>query len=192
MAECSQISLLLGAFEDGELEPHEMQEVARHLAECGACEDILAGYAVVGRELRALQLEPNLSGFSTAVLSRIGEVDSPLRARIERAFGRIREEFSSVVPTAALTAAVAILTAVVLTPYAGRMADWALPGSQLAQIEESADLAAEKLAAEGSKLASDTHDSRTVISRLETRSPSVAVWSEPRSDTTVIWFPDQP
>ena len=35
-------------------------------------------------------------------------------------------------------------------------------------------------------------DSQAIISRLEADSPSVAVWSEPRTDTTVIWVPDQP
>ena len=44
MARCEEMTLLLGPFEDGELEPHEMQEVARHLAGCPACETELAGY----------------------------------------------------------------------------------------------------------------------------------------------------
>jgi hypothetical protein len=35
-------------------------------------------------------------------------------------------------------------------------------------------------------------DSQAIISRLEAEMPSVAVWSEPQSDTTVIWLPDQP
>jgi hypothetical protein len=34
-------------------------------------------------------------------------------------------------------------------------------------------------------------DSRTIISRLESKNPAVAVWSEPRTDTTVIWLPEQ-
>jgi anti-sigma factor RsiW len=192
MAECSEISLVLGAFEDGELEPHEMQEVARHLAQCGGCENELAGYATVGRELRALRVEPDLTGFSAAVISRIRESESPIRARIGRSLGRIGEELRSALPTAALAAAVAILTAVILTPYAGRMLDRALPGSELAQLESDAGVAAEKLAAESGRIASAVHDSRTVISRLEARLPSVAVWSEPRTDTTVIWLTEQP
>jgi hypothetical protein len=31
----------------------------------------------------------------------------------------------------------------------------------------------------------------TIISKLETSNPNVAVWSEPNQDTTVIWLPDQ-
>jgi hypothetical protein len=34
-------------------------------------------------------------------------------------------------------------------------------------------------------------NSGAIISRLEADSPSVAVWSEPQTDTTVIWVPDQ-
>ncbi|MGH7865795.1 MAG: anti-sigma factor family protein [Candidatus Binataceae bacterium] len=192
MAGCSEISLMLGAFEDGELEPHEMQEVARHLAECRACEIELAGYARVGRELRDLGVEPELSGFSAAVISRIGENESPVRAQIGRALGRIREEFSSALPTAALAAAVAIFTAVILTPYAAKFLDRSLPGAQSAQLRDSAELASQEVAAAASRLSSAVHDSHTVISQLEARSPSIAVWSEPRTDTTVIWLPEQP
>ena len=36
------------------------------------------------------------------------------------------------------------------------------------------------------------NDSHADISRLESENHSVAVWSEPRRDTTVIWLPDQP
>ncbi len=35
------------------------------------------------------------------------------------------------------------------------------------------------------------NDSHADISRLESGNPAVAVWSEPRKDTTVIWLPDQ-
>ncbi len=34
-------------------------------------------------------------------------------------------------------------------------------------------------------------NSEAVISKLESQSPNVAVWSEPQNDTTVIWLPDQ-
>ncbi len=44
MAECSEISLMLGAFEDAELEPNEMQEVAYHLARCDSCSSILSDF----------------------------------------------------------------------------------------------------------------------------------------------------
>jgi len=72
MAECSEISLMLGAFEDAELEPNEMQEVAYHLARCDSCSSILSDYSTVGRELRSITpaldfAAPNLAGFADAV-----------------------------------------------------------------------------------------------------------------------------
>jgi anti-sigma factor RsiW len=190
MAECSEIGLLLSAFEDGELEPHEMQEVARHLAQCSTCERELAGYALIGRELRALRIEPDLSGFTAAVTSRIRQGRPPLQVRVERALGRFGRQLSSALPTAALTAAIAILTAVLVTPYAGRLLDGALPNNGLARLEGGS--AAQRAPAASTEIASAPHDSHAVISRLESSSPSVAVWSEPHHDTTVIWLPDQP
>jgi len=67
MAQCDDIAPLLGTFEDGELAPHEMQEVARHLAGCANCEETLAGYSNVGRLLREAATAPALDGFAIAV-----------------------------------------------------------------------------------------------------------------------------
>ena len=52
MARCDDIKLLLGPFEDGELEPHEMQEVARHVVACTACDGELADYRTLGLAMR--------------------------------------------------------------------------------------------------------------------------------------------
>jgi len=78
----------------------------------------------------------------------------------------------------------------VVTPYAGRLLDGALQSNGLARLEGGT--VAERGPAGGTESASALHDSHAVISRLESRSPSVAVWSEPHHDTTVIWLPDQP
>ena len=60
MADCREIAPLLGFFEDSELEPHEMQEVARHLAYCKGCETTLSDYAALGRRLRGAAAQPSL------------------------------------------------------------------------------------------------------------------------------------
>jgi anti-sigma factor RsiW len=184
MAECSEISLMLGAFEDGELEPHELQAVARHLATCAACERELSTYALIGRELRALKPEPGLAGFSGAVTARIAQLRMPLAVRAGQWIGRAAEQLRAAMPTAALTAAVAVLTAVIVTPYASELLDRMLPrtevarngGAQVGELQQTAR--------------ASTGDSLAEISRLEAKSPSVAVWSEPRTATTVIWLPD--
>src|SRR5258708_24082739 len=84
MAECSEIGLMLGAFEDAELEPNEMQEVAYHLARCESCTSILTDYSSLGRELRSITTAPALAGFSRAVIARIDRLPQPFFLRIER------------------------------------------------------------------------------------------------------------
>src|ERR1700689_3299093 len=71
MAECTEISMMLGAFEDSELEPNEMQEVAFNLARCESCTGILADYSTLGRNLRSVAPERPLAGFSSAVVARV-------------------------------------------------------------------------------------------------------------------------
>src|SRR5246127_4233374 len=74
MAQCDDIAPLLGTFEDGELPPHQMQEVARHLASCASCEETLAEYSKLGRLLRETASAPALDGFVMAVQARIDQL----------------------------------------------------------------------------------------------------------------------
>ena len=55
----------------------------------------------------------------------------------------------------------------------------------------AAEQAPVQLASAPADMNAAAEDSQTVISRLESEIPSVAVWSEPQNDTTVIWLPDQ-
>jgi anti-sigma factor RsiW len=205
MAECSEMSLMLGPFEDGELEPNEMQGVAFHLARCESCTDALAAYSSLGRELRTLTPEPQLAGFSAAVIARIDKLPQPLWNRVGRFFGRGADFIGSGFAWSSAVAAVAVVTAVLITPYAEQLAGRRLPyASTLARIEHDATALPEKLADAAGDVsgaarrdaerdaAIASSDSHVVISRLESDIPSVAVWSEPRTDTTVIWLPDQP
>ena len=84
MAECGEISMMLGAFEDSELEPNEMQEVAFHLARCESCTGVLADYSTIGRDLRSITAVPSLAGFSNAVIARVDRLPQPVLTRIER------------------------------------------------------------------------------------------------------------
>jgi anti-sigma factor RsiW len=198
MSECSEISLLLGPFEDGELEPHEMQEVARHLAACSNCEKTLGDYNSISRQLRALQSIPPLDGFARAVDLRIARLATPWRARIDEFLSGINQRIAAATAIVATAGAVAILTALVVTPYIHQRWGNQLRGASLAKL---ADQGESKLAAattqEAEQLDSSptvtaaAGDSHAVISRLESEFPSVAVWSEPQNDTTVIWLPEQ-
>ncbi len=122
MADCSEISLLLGAFEDGELEPHEMQDVAYHLARCDSCTGAIAEIGALGRELRAAVSMPSLDGFTQGVMKRIDNLPQPLWTRISNFFARSSERLSSGFAMGAAMAAVAAITTIIVTPYAQRFA----------------------------------------------------------------------
>jgi anti-sigma factor RsiW len=230
MAECSEISLLLGAFEDGELEPHEMQDVAYHLARCDSCTGAIAEISSLGRELRAAVTLPALDGFSQAVMKRLENRPQPLWTRISNFIARSSERMSSGFAMGAAMAAVAAITTIIVTPYAQQFAarqratpvhlaaakivpshtdaspleiasaipqdaavrlanatEDALPVRELDSVTH--DGPDETPLSAASAIADD--DSHADISKLESDTPNVAVWSEPQDHTTVIWLPDQ-
>lgn len=201
MAECSEISLLLGPFEDGELEPHEMQEVARHLARCSACEAILADYNTLGRYLRdAVALNPVPDNFVESVQTRITRLRP---ARPTRWFtGSVVERIAASLTLGFAAAAVAVVTAVVVTPYARQFMGRHSAAAQLARVQQRTTQVASTTAGMRTSIpasktghtelaATASQNSSAIISRIEAESPSVAVWHEPQTDTTVIWLPDQ-
>ncbi|HUY26270.1 MAG TPA: zf-HC2 domain-containing protein [Candidatus Binataceae bacterium] len=189
MATCNEIGLMLGAFEDQALEPHEYQEVARHLAGCDNCTAELADYATLGRELRTLFEAPALRGFAPSVMRRIESLPVPLGVRISRWFSRIGEELSGSLALSGAAAAAAVITAFLVTPFAQTALHH--PGREVARLEREAAEAPAAVAEAPVNFAEAGSDSHAVISRLESEIPSVAVWSEPQTDTTVIWLPDQ-
>jgi anti-sigma factor RsiW len=194
MAQYDDIAPLLGSFEDGELSPHEMQEVARHLASCASCEQTLAGYSNVGRLLRDAAPAPALDRFAIAVQARIEQLRPPLRVRFGRWFEAQRERFGNGVTVAFAMAAAAILTVIITTPFARTMVGMGNHVTHLAtpDARTRARDTAKASAKSSEAIASATSgEPSTIISKLESSNPDVAVWSEPSQDTTVIWLPDQ-
>jgi putative zinc finger protein len=185
VAQCSDISPLLGGFEDGELEAHEMHEVARHLAQCKACEAELAENAAVGRYLRAAAVEPALDGFAEAVQARLATLTPPIHVRLGRYLQAAGEQFGAAFAWGAAALATAALTAVILTPHLSRIVS-----SHQKEPVQSASASPTRVPGSG-EFAQATVDSHTVISGLESHVSSVAVWNEPETQTTVIWVPDQ-
>ncbi len=208
MSDCDQITLLLGPFEDGELEPHEMQEVARHLATCTSCAELLGDYNAVGRELRDIIAIPPLTGFAARVDQRIADLRVPWSERIGAFFEGLNQRWAAAFAMVSMAGAVAVLTALVLTPYLRRSVGTGFQNAPLAKAENPnapslastttdqestsallpADEAAQQLA---SAPKSGPGDSHAVIKKLESEIPTTAVWSEPENGTTVIWLPDQ-
>ncbi len=192
MAECGEISMMLGAFEDAELEPNEMQEVAFHLARCESCTGILADYSTLGRNLRSIAAEPSLAGFSNAVIARVDRLPQPLLTRIARYLRRQAESVGPGIAWGGAALAAAIMTIVLITPYAEHLAS---RGSHAASVATDRDVVPAPNQIANATINEPTmadNDSHADISRLESPNHSVAVWSEPRRDTTVIWLPDQP
>jgi anti-sigma factor RsiW len=193
MPDCSEIRPLLSAFGDGELEPPELLSVARHLAECTDCERETADFSSLGTQLRDT-LESTvgsipLAGFTEAVQARISHLRPSLWSRFRHWLESLDERLNPGLSLASAAIAMAALTAIILTPYVRQYATRhsvqvasSTPAHQtLAQAQTAVDPTENALA----------EDSHAIISRLESANPAVAVWSEPRSDTTVIWVPDQ-
>jgi Putative zinc-finger len=206
MKDCDQITLLLGPFEDGELEPREMQEVARHLAVCKSCEELLGDYNAIGRELREIITIPPLTGFAAGVDARIAELRTPLRERIGAFFESLNQRWAAAFAMVSMAGAVAVLTALVLTPYLRHSVGAGVQNAPMAKVETSgapslASTTTDQESArslmpsdeESQQLASTPNmnpgDSHAVIRRLESQIPTTAVWSEPENGTTVIWLP---
>jgi anti-sigma factor RsiW len=192
MAECGEISMMLGAFEDSELEPNEMQEVAFHLARCETCTGVLADYSTIGRDLRSITAVPSLAGFSSAVIARVDRLPQPVLTRIERYLRRQLDAVGSGIAWGGAVAVAAIMTVVLMTPYARQVADRGTPSTMVASSDRGAAAPDQVASAAANEPTMADNDSHADISRLESENHSVAVWSEPRRDTTVIWLPDQP
>ena len=193
MAECGEISMMLGAFEDSELEPNEMQEVAYHLARCESCTSVLADYSTLGRNLRSITTVPSLAGFSDAVIARVDRLPQPMLTRVERFIRRQLESVGTGFAWGGAVVAAAIVTIILMTPYAREFANRANQPTLVATSDHNAAPAPAEVAnATANEPTMADNDSHADISRLESENHSVAVWSEPRRDTTVIWLPDQP
>jgi negative regulator of sigma E activity len=206
MKDCEQIAPLLGAFQDGELEPHEMRDVAHHLATCKSCEAELADYGLLGQQLRQVITVPPLDGFAAGVNARLDAMRPSLGERIGAFFEALNQRWAAAFAMVSMAGAVAVVTALVLTPYLQRNMRNSAANTPIAKAESpaGAPTLASAVTDEGAQslmpmeedeqqLAStpDTNpgDSQAVIKRLESEIPTTAVWSEPEHGTTVIWLP---
>jgi len=218
MARCEDMELLLGPFEDGELEPHEMQEVARHTAICAACDRMLADYRKMAVALRGSQAIPNLDGFAHGVMARIEAMHLPVpMPELKRHwYEGISDWFANTIMMGGLAAAVAIVIAMVATPELSNWMHTRQAHAQRPQVVASISLPKapaikpsaapptdDNIASNGSGSQSqepgsdntqqfaDNDDAGTDISELKSDNPSVVVWSAPENKTTVVWVPDQ-
>lgn len=195
MADTAHVSLMLGPFEDRELEPHEYQEVAYHLARCEQCRTELADYGAIGRELRTGAVDLPLDGFKDAVMRRIDGLPVPLSVRLRRVFQGIGDLFPSGLGMAVAGAVAAAITVVLVTPYAQVLMRRSAPAQEIAKTEHEPAVRPAAVETARHEIGRDFGEvgqaPEAVISKLESDISSVAVWNEPQMSTTVIWLPDQ-
>lgn len=175
MPECNQVKLLLGPFDDGELEPHEMEDVALHVVSCGPCKAALDEYRSLGVALRDCLPQPSLDGFSAAVLKRIEENPRPLWIRWRYYLESARESLGSTIPLMAAGAFAALLTVWLVTPYAHHLLNHS-PAAQVASRSPNLTGASQPTPGAAQNTAP------------EQSGPSVLALSNDPT-TTVIWLP---
>ncbi|MGH7917891.1 MAG: anti-sigma factor family protein, partial [Candidatus Binataceae bacterium] len=122
MALCNEMIPLLGPFEDAELSPAEMQQVARHLAGCVRCETTLSKYRALGSLLREDAVAPALGGFADVVTARIQHLGVPFSTRLACYFNRFGERLGAAAAMGVAAAAAAAVTVVLMTPVARNVA----------------------------------------------------------------------
>jgi anti-sigma factor RsiW len=197
IVQCNDIAPILGAFEDGELSPEQFRKVESHLADCRRCEAELAATAALGNELRAVAIHPSLEGFTNAVLARLTEPAPQLHVRIRRYFEGLRERLGAAVAIGAAGLVTAALTALILTPYAYRLATGG-SSAQIASISAPVETASaapantvEVVEHEISpEMAASGRDPRVMLSSLDSREPAVATWSAPETDPDLTFVSD--
>jgi anti-sigma factor RsiW len=174
MSSCDQIKLLIGPFEDGELEPHEMEDVALHVVTCEACKVALEDYRSLGVALRDCCVQPISDRFTAAVLKRIDEIPRPLWMRWRAYIDTMREHFGAAASLVAAGAFTALVTAWLISPYAQRLLHRSPAVVQVTNRTENQN----KLPGSANQIADQAESSAITLS------------SDPT--TTVIWLPNQP
>jgi anti-sigma factor RsiW len=179
MPGCDQVKLLLGPFDDGELEPHEMEDVALHVVSCEPCKTALDEYRSLGVALRDCLPQPSIEGFSTAVLKRMEKNPRLLWTRWRYYLGSAGERLSGAIPLMAAGAFAALLTAWLLTPFAHHLLNYSSSPAQMALSSPSLTGSAQPTPGGAQNAAPD-----------QSGSPVLALSNDPT--TTVIWVPNQP
>jgi anti-sigma factor RsiW len=170
MSTCDQVRLLLGPFDDGELEPHEMEDVALHVVSCEACKAALEDYRFLGVALRDCAPQPAINGFTAAVLTRIDQLPQPLWRRWRHYLDVLAEHVGGTVSLVAAGAFAALLTSWLVTPYAQHLLHRAPDPIQVASSNKNGT----------------SHNA----SPDQSESSMITLSNDP--STTVIWLPNQP
>ncbi len=188
MAHCTDIVPLLSAYGDGELTPLETDQVTLHLDNCESCRDTLLDFVLLGHHLRTAVPMPSLEGFADGVMKAVAESRRPLSDRVLYWLDELRERWVAAVSLAGAAIATASLVLVLGEPQTlTRLASLFHAAPKSIEIAQKVPATPPFPPAPP---AVEPSNSETYISRLESRHPAVATWSEPDNKTTVIWLGD--
>jgi anti-sigma factor RsiW len=122
--DCEPFFSSLSPFVDGELAPGERMRVEQHLASCGDCTGRVAdlrgesGLLRVGMEM--LTDEVDFSGFSQAVMAKIGPAKLPLLERLNLSWSeRFTYQRGMILGALGAAAALAVVTTIGISGGAG-------------------------------------------------------------------------
>jgi Putative zinc-finger len=177
MSACDQVRLLLGPFDDGELEPHEMEDVAFHVAACATCKAILDDYRSLGVTLRDCVPQHAIDGFTSAVLNRIDQLRQPLWKRWWGYVNALAEHASGALSLVAAGACAALITLWLVAPHVQRWIHHSSNPDLVASVNKN-ESAAQPSGAGQSAIADQSEP------------PMITLSDDPA--TTVIWLPNQP
>jgi anti-sigma factor RsiW len=180
MPACDQVKLLLGPFDDGELEPHEMEDVALHVVSCAACKSALDDYRTLGVALRDCAPPPALNGFTAAVLRRIDEIPQSWWTRGQHYLQHLTERAAGPMSLVAAGAFAALLTMWLVAPYAQHL---------LHRSSNPVQVAAENRNGTGGTSEQGVGAGQGALPG-QSQSSMIALSNDPT--TTVIWLPSQP
>jgi hypothetical protein len=199
MVSCSEIQLLLGPFDDAELEPHEMEDVALHVVSCGDCKVTLEEYRALGVALRDTVTIPQID-LAPSVVAKLEAIPVPWSRRI-RDFIVGLGSIGTAIEVMSVAAATAVITLVIAGPVVQRFRGGVVVGNgsniSIADSREASKPPLMPTAHTTPASAYPFQDNANVsmqelVSELGAGdSPSVAVWNEPKTNTTVVWVPDQ-
>jgi anti-sigma factor RsiW len=188
---CDDIAPLLGALHDGELSGPDADRVTQHLDGCERCKETLLDYLLLGHHLRTATAITSLDGFTESVMRGIADARRPFRGRLLNRLEDLRERWVAAVSLAGATVALATLALVLAEPHTWeRISAHFRTAPALSETARNSQPLASLPAPGLPAQSGNDSNSEAFISRLEAKPPSVALWSEPDTKTTVIWLGD--
>ena len=167
---CRDVSGLLPLFYDGELDARQMRSVALHSSRCPTCESDLRRLErvqeLVADTINARVDELDLSGIWPALETRLAAVRVSWWQRLRWRWEAYEVQSWFSVPALGMATAAAVLAVTLWTSRVGE-------APQVAQLPPPAAV-----------------DTTASIDSLERNAESVAVLSEPETNTTVLWVND--